>query len=113
MPLLKHVGKITSARLVPGDGNQTKLIMTYAITLKSEVGFSAVPMIAKLTGKPVYMSIYGDQLEFPYSDEEAERMAREAMSQENGEGDSQQEMDFDDEDEPTPSHELDDNEYPE
>ena len=97
MPLLKHVGKITSARLAPGDGNQTKMILTYVITLKSEVGFSAVPMIAKLTGQSVYMSVYGDQLEFPTNDEDAERMAREALAKERDKNSNQEEMDFDNE----------------
>jgi hypothetical protein len=101
MPLLKHVGKITSARLAPGDGNQTKLILTYAITLKSEVGFSAVPMIAKLTGQSVYMSVYGDQLEFPYSDEDAERMAKQAMAKENGKNNDEPELDLEDKDDET------------
>ena len=98
MPLLKHVGKITSAKLVPGDGNQTKLILNFAITLKSEVGFSAVPMIAKLTGQQIYMSLYGNQLEFPTNDEQAERMAREEMRTANGDDGPQQEMDLDSDD---------------
>jgi hypothetical protein len=95
MPLLKHVAKITSAKLAPGDGNQTKLLINFSVTLKSEVGFSAVPMIAKLTGQSIYMSIYGDQLEFPTNDDEAERMARDALAKEHGQSPKEPELDLD------------------
>jgi hypothetical protein len=98
MPLLKHVGKITSAKLAPGDGNQTKLNINFAITLKSEVGFSAVPMIAKLTGQQIYMSIYGNQFEFPTNDEEAEKMARDALAKERCQNNNEPELDLEGED---------------
>jgi len=98
MPLLKHVGKIISAKLAPGDGNQTKLLINFSVTLKSEVGFSAVPMIAKLTGQSIYMSIYGDQLQFPTNDDEAEKIARDALAKERGQNQNEPELDLDGED---------------
>lgn len=69
MPTLKYAGTISGARLVPADKGETKLIFNFSVILRSEIGFSSMPAVAKLTGNPVYISIYGDQLSFPETDD--------------------------------------------
>ena len=70
MPLLKYAGIISGVKLAPADKEETKLIFNFTVKLRSEVGFSSMPAIAKLTGKAVYISIYGDQLIFPETDDD-------------------------------------------
>ena len=100
MPLLKYAGVISGAKLVPADKDETKLVFNFTVKLRSEVGFSSMPAVAKLTGKAVYISIYGDQLTFPEHDDDLDKQISESKPDESTTSEEQPDL-FDDSEEKT------------
>lgn len=65
---LIYSGKISGASLKSGEEGETRLVFSFACSLRTEEQFKSLRDVGKLTGQTVQLRITGDQISMDFDE---------------------------------------------